>query len=228
MDLSSPLRSLIPSLDSAVLEVLAGTESSLSQARITDLAARGSRQGIATVLQRLVEHGLVLAQPANQGALYRLNREHVLAHCVTSAADARSEITRRLRAAATRLRPAPTATALFGSFVRRQTNVDSDIDLLIVVANDVDVASTEWSDQIESLVKDTTLWTGNRLEPLVLTENAVAAAAAADEPLIDSLRAEAVPLTGHESLTHLLDRPARPRGRRTAVGTRTMATACLA
>ena len=33
MDLTSPLHSLIPRLDSAVLEVLAGTESSLSLAR---------------------------------------------------------------------------------------------------------------------------------------------------------------------------------------------------
>lgn len=212
VDLSSPLRTLIPSLDSAVLEVLAGTESSLSQARITDLAARGSRQGIATVLQRLVEHGLVLAQPANQGGLYRLNREHVLAPCVTSAADARGEIIRRLREAAHRLRPTPTATALFGSFVRRQSSVDSDIDLLIVVADDADVAGTKWSDQIASLVKNTTLWTGNRLEPLVLTQTGVAAAVVAGEPLVDSLRAEAVPLTGQEALTQLLEHPGAPRG----------------
>ena len=40
MDLTSPLHSLIPRLDSAVLEVLAGTESSLSLARPdTNLAA---------------------------------------------------------------------------------------------------------------------------------------------------------------------------------------------
>ena len=40
MDLTSPLHSLIPRLDSSVLEVLAGTESSLSLARPdTNLAA---------------------------------------------------------------------------------------------------------------------------------------------------------------------------------------------
>ena len=217
MDLSSPLRSLIPSLDSAVLEVLAGTESSLSQARITDLAKRGSRQGIAAVLERLVEHGLVLSQPANQGLLYRLNREHVLAHSVVSASDARSEIIRRLREAVTRLSPAPVATELFGSFARRQAGIDSDVDMLIVVADDTDVHNAEWSDQIESLVKVATLWTGNRLEPLVLTETAITAAVAADEPLIDSLRGEAVPLTGDESLRQLLDRPATRRGRRSGL-----------
>ena len=35
MDLSDPLRSLIPSLDSAALAVLAGTESALSASQVT-------------------------------------------------------------------------------------------------------------------------------------------------------------------------------------------------
>jgi predicted nucleotidyltransferase len=165
------------------------------------------------VLQRLVEHGLVLAQPANQGALYRLNREHVLADCVIRAAGARGEIVRRLREAVIKLSPAPTATALFGSFARRQAGVDSDIDLLVVVPDDTDVHRSDWSDQIELLVDAVALWTGNTLTPLVLTTTAFTAADAAGEPLIDSLRDEAVPLTGDESLRQLLDRPATRRGR---------------
>ena len=73
VDLTSPLRTLAPSLESAVLEVLAGTESGLSATAIARLAPRGSRQGQYTVLTRLVDHGLVLADPSSTGALYRLN-----------------------------------------------------------------------------------------------------------------------------------------------------------
>ncbi len=67
MDLTSPLHSLIPTLDSAVLEVLAGAESSLSLAHVARVAPRGSRPGLALAMDRLVEQGLVTATPATSG-----------------------------------------------------------------------------------------------------------------------------------------------------------------
>ena len=65
MDLSFPLRSLVPSLDSAVLEVLAGTESALSATQIAHLADRGTRQGQALVLDRLVHNAYKLDLQGN-------------------------------------------------------------------------------------------------------------------------------------------------------------------
>jgi hypothetical protein len=38
------------------------------------------------ILDRLVRHGLVIAEPANQGFLYRLNRDHLLAPSILQAA----------------------------------------------------------------------------------------------------------------------------------------------
>jgi len=78
MDVSSPLRSLVPSLDSAVLDVLSRSESSFGPTQVVRQAGRGSRAGIQLVLDRLVEHGLVLAEPTNRGHMYRLNRDHLL------------------------------------------------------------------------------------------------------------------------------------------------------
>lgn len=79
-----------------MLEVLARTESGLSATQIARLAGRGSRAGQRDVCNRLVEHGLVLADPANRGYLYRLNRSHVLADPLLAVARSRSTILDRL------------------------------------------------------------------------------------------------------------------------------------
>ena len=133
VDLTSPLRSIAPGLDSAVLHVLAGTESGLSASQIARLASRGTRVGQLPVLNRLVEHGLVIAEPANRGFLYRLNREHVLAEPVLMAVRARVTILQRLTQAVATLRPEPVHVSVFGSFARGEAGPDSDLDLLIDV-----------------------------------------------------------------------------------------------
>lgn len=194
MDLSSPLRSLAPTLDSAVLEVLAGTESGLSLAAITRLAHRGSRQGLALTLDHLVEHGLVAAEPANRGYLYRLNREHVLADAVLSAARARLTVLARLGEAAAALDPTPVHVSVFGSFARREAGPVSDIDLLIVTADpDPD---DRWHSQLRDLGEQVLAWTGNRLEYLSFTTSDLAAVVAAGEPIVRSWTADSVTVLG--------------------------------
>lgn len=195
MDLSSPLRSIAPSLDSAVLEVLAGTESGLSLAQIARLAGRGSRQGLALVLDRLVDHGLVLADPANRGHLYRLNRHHVLADAVLSAARARVTVLDRLAQAITALDPTPLHASVFGSFARREAGPGSDIDVLLVLPDEV-VLDDGWQIQVRRLGDEVRSWTGNPLECLVLTEGEARRAAAADEPVVASWWTESLTLYG--------------------------------
>mgnify|MGYP001157631094 FL=1 len=96
MNLTSPLDSLVPSMEGVVLEVLAGTHSALGPTRIHELGHRGSRAGISLALGRLVDQGLVLAEPTNYGHTYRLNWDHVLAPAVLVAVGAREEFLRRL------------------------------------------------------------------------------------------------------------------------------------
>lgn len=203
MDLSSPLRSLIPTLDSAVLEVLAGTESALSLSQISRLAPRGSRPGLALVLERLVEHGLVVATPANRGSLYRLNRDHVLAEAVLSAQRARVTILARLTEAVEALTPRPVHASVFGSFARREASPGSDIDLLVVLPVEATLDDA-WYAQLRGLGDQVLGWTGNRLEHLVLTEDELARVVAREEPIVDSWLADSVTVTGTpvESLLH--------------------------
>jgi predicted nucleotidyltransferase len=212
VDLTSPLRSLIPSLDSAVLEVLAGTESGLSASQIARLSARGTRAGQGVVLDRLVQHGLVIAERANTGYLYRLNRAHVLSPAVLGAVGARQEILDRLRTATAALDPMPVSVALYGSFARRQAGPGSDVDLLLVLDEAFDRHADRWQAQLDGLEQQVLAWTGNGLEVLQLSTRQLADAVAAREPLMQSLLDEAVTLQGRDVADLLA--PDRAGGRR--------------
>ncbi|MGF1653577.1 MAG: nucleotidyltransferase domain-containing protein [Actinomycetales bacterium] len=209
MDLSSPLRSLAPGLDSAVLEVLCRTEAGLNAVQIARLSSRGTRVGQRPVLERLVEHGLVIADRANTGFTYRLNRDHVLAPAVLAAAAARREVLDRLTAACERFHPRPMHASVFGSFARGEGGPASDIDLLLVTGDGVDQHGDDWESQVFRLDSDVTAWTGNRLQALTFTEARLTRLIAAEEPLIATWSADAVTLIGPQP-TALLARLAGP------------------
>lgn len=195
VDLTFPLRTLSPGLGSAVLQVLAGTQSGLSATQIARLASRGTRVGQVPVLNRLVEHGLVLAEPANRGFLYRLNREHVLASAIMHAVNARSTVPQRLRDTARELQPAPVHLSVFGSFARAEAGPDSDIDLLIVSPAQADPGE-QWALQVQSLADRVVGWTGNRVEQVVLTVDRLAEVVVADAPVIRSWLADSIAVHG--------------------------------
>ena len=195
MDVSSPLRSLIPSLDSAVLEVLSGTESGFGPTQLARLAGRGSRAGVQLVLDRLVEHGLVSAEPTNRGYTYRLNRDHLLTPAVLAAVSVRRELVARLADAVTGLGPALLHASLFGSFARGDGDQDSDIDLFLLM-NPSSIEPSGWEAQLRRLEDLVLGWTGNRLEVLVLDSNGLAAAVQNGESVISELRTDSLVLTG--------------------------------
>lgn len=215
MDLTSPLRSLIPSLDSAVLEVLARTESGLSASRVSRLATRGSRQGLSLALDRLVEHGLVIAEPANQGFLYRLNRDHVLTGALLLALDARHMVLEQLKGAVEQLEPRPLHVSVFGSFARADGTASSDIDLFVVCEAGQDLHDEVWQQQLHEMEDRVLRWTGNRMEPLVLTPETLATAIRAREPIVNSVLEESICLLGAQFSELVTDVPSkgRPRGR---------------
>jgi hypothetical protein len=77
MDLSHPIRSVVPSLDGAVLEALASTRDRMSGREVQRLAGTGSVRGVQLVLARLVDEGLVLAERHPGSILYEANRAHL-------------------------------------------------------------------------------------------------------------------------------------------------------
>lgn len=195
MDLANPLRSLVPSLDSATLEVLAGVESGLGTSHIQRLAGRGSRTGHQKVLDRLTEQGLVLSQPTNNGFTYRLNREHLLAAALLSAINVRRELLSRLSATVAELDPPPVHASVFGSLARGEGTTASDIDLFLVMPDNYD-DDGDWDAQLQTLEEQVLAWTGNRLEALVLDQIQLMDAKVGGETVLDSIRDQGLTIYG--------------------------------
>jgi predicted nucleotidyltransferase len=194
VDLRHPLRSLVPSLDWAVLEVLAGTESGLGASQIARLSHDGSRSGQAPILDRLVRQGLVIAEPANQGFLYRLNRSHLLASAILDVAGLRGRLLALLSAQVRQLTPMPVHASVFGSFARGEAGDESDIDLLLIAATDQDVE--EWESAIDRIEANLRLWTGNGCSCMAFRLERVRELVASGEPIVDNWVADGVLLLG--------------------------------
>ena len=215
MDLQHPLRSLVPSLDWAVLEVLAAAQTGLGGSQIARLSSRGSRKGQAAVLDRLVDHGLVIAEPANQGFIYRFNRDHLLAPAVMVAVGLRAQLLQRLEDEAAQLAPRPVHASVFGSFARGEAGVESDIDILLLAGGEPDVAA--WDTQIDRLQERVRLWTGNRCRCLVFSVERAQQLSAQGEPIVANWIEDGLVLTG-DPLPRILTEKApaaagRPRRR---------------
>lgn len=196
MDLRHPMRSIVPSLDADVLEVLAGTTDGLGLSHIARLAPRGTRQGISHVIRRLVDHGVVLAGPSTQGNTYRLNRDHVLVPAVLAIVDSRTEVIARLADLVAAIEPEPVHVSIFGSFARGEAGPESDIDVLMICAKESDLRSIDGV--IDGLNLEIDQLTGNRGAVLALTIAELHRLVRANEPIIDAWRADSVLLLGRE------------------------------
>lgn len=187
MQLQNPFTALSPTVDADVLAELA----SVPPGRPHPLPAivertKRSRTGVLTVLERLVQQGVVLFDDIGGVKTYQLNREHLLAEHIVAISESRARFLARLRDAC-ELIPVRYA-ALFGSAARGTMRPDSDIDLFFVV----DAAERERADdRIFDLTGAVHRWTGNEVNPVVYDATAISS----DDPLIAAIDAEGIPLT---------------------------------
>lgn len=86
--------------------------------------------------------------------------------------------------------------SLFGSAARGDGGPGSDIDVLVVRPDDVDIDDTRWRQELSELATDVRGWTGNRLSWLELSRSETATAAANGEAIVIEWRRDAVPLAG--------------------------------
>lgn len=159
MDVNSPIASVIPSLDGAVLGALTGTTAPLNLTSVHRLSGRGSISGVRRVLVRLAASGIVLVVPGG----YVLNRDHVAAPSIESLAHLWAEAFERIRRQVSHWPHPPVMVGLFGSAARRDGDEDSDIDLVVVS----DAAGT--AEDAAELVGSIERWTGNRTHAVTVT-----------------------------------------------------------
>jgi predicted nucleotidyltransferase len=187
MDVSSPISSVIPSLDGAVLGALAGTTMPLNLSTVHTLAGRGSVSGVRRVLLRLVGTGIALEVPGG----YVLNREHVAAPTVEALAHLWGDVFDRIRSHVAEWPEPPRLVGIFGSAARRDGGEDSDIDLIVVT----DAAHA--SEHAAELAGKTERWTGNTTHVITAGSKDLRRMRRAREPLLAEWERDLVVIVGN-------------------------------
>lgn len=195
MDLSSPIRSVIPSVQGDVLAVLARTDAPLTGRGVAALIEGVSRSGVQKALVALVDAGLVLVDAHPPANLYRLNRRHLAAEAISELATMRSRLMAAMSDRLADWQPAPWGAWLFGSAARGDGSTGSDIDVLIVRPDEVVDSNETWVDQVDRFIDDVASWTGNPCAVIEYTHGEFDDMISAVGRLARDLRADAIPLT---------------------------------
>ena len=194
MDLSNPARAVVPTIDAAVLAVLAGTSRPLTGRDVQRLC--GHSQGrVQAILSRMTDHGLVDAVEAGPARLYTLNRDHVAAEAAIVLSNLRGRLFERIREHLEQWSVRPAAAAAFGSAARGDGGPGSDIDVLIVRPGKVSPDDPRWADAVEDLSRSIARWSGNHASIIQATPAQIAEMVERTEPIVTALRTDAIALT---------------------------------
>jgi predicted nucleotidyltransferase len=195
MDLSAPFEGMFPTVDSAVLEVLTAAAKPRTGREVARLAKR-SQAATQRVLDRLVEHGLVLRQEAGRARVYTLNLNHVAAEPVLKLATLRAALFTRIDETLDQWRPQPLHASVFGSAARGDGGPNSDVDIFLVRPRSVDEDDIDWRSSVEDLAKAVFEWTGNHAGIAEVSEEELKRLRREQPEIVHSLRADAVELAG--------------------------------
>jgi hypothetical protein len=188
----------LPKTDGQVLSVLAGTTRPLGGREVARLAGV-SQNGAWKALGRLVDQGIVVAQPAGgRSILYTLNRDHIAAEPIIALTRLRSILIERLKEHLGGWEVEPIHASIFGSAARADGDTESDIDVLVIRPQDVDEEDERWRSQIDSLAAAVHSWTGNHAGIAEISERELARLRREGPPVIENVNADGITLVGDE------------------------------
>lgn len=208
MNVGSPYLAVFPRVWGATLLALHRTVAPMTGREVARRAGVSQPAALAA-LGHFVEHGLVRSQPAGRAYLYSLNDEHLASAGVAKIFGIRAALVERLKQALSHWELPPAHLSLFGSVARADGDATSDVDLLVVrprLAGDNE--AVVWRGQLDTLVHDIELWTGNRAALVELSHDELASMRRDNHRLIREARRDGI-LVGGESLDKV--RPAKPR-----------------
>ncbi len=195
MQLNRPLATITPTLDGDVLAVLAQHEATFTTGQLHRVLNRYSEEGVRKVLLRLTRQGVVHSERIGNAYSYRLNRQHLAAGPIMELARLPHTLLQRLEDRLQSWAFPPMYAAVFGSAARGTMTEDSDLDLLLVRADNTPIDA--WEEQVGDLVADVGRWTGNDTRPL---EYAVSdLAAARGELVLRDVLEEGLTVAGHRA-----------------------------
>jgi|ERR1022692_2460095 predicted nucleotidyltransferase len=202
MELNRPLATITPTLDGDVLALLAQHEVSFTTGQLHRVLTRYSEEGIRKVLMRLTRQGIVRSERVGNAFSYQLNRDHLAAVPIIELAQLLSTLLSKLEK---RFKSwgeyQPEYAAVFGSAARGTMTADSDLDILLVRADDTPLAA--WEEQVHALAADVTRWTGNDTRLLEYTVSGLNVARS--EPVLRDVLTEGLTVAGsHDWLNRQL------------------------
>jgi Nucleotidyltransferase domain/Sugar-specific transcriptional regulator TrmB len=204
VDFRHPIEAAIPGVQGRVIAALIGTSGELNLRTIARVAGVSIAQA-SRVLPGLVELGMIERREVPPSSLFRLVPEHVATRALLELADSRSVVMTEMRRAATKIRPAPVSVIAFGSFVRGDSEPDSDIDVMIVRPSFVDADDDRWTQAIERWRAIVSRVAGNTVEILDVDADDVAASLSGGAQLWHDIHREGQVVFG-ERLDELADR----------------------
>lgn len=213
MDVAHPIRSVVPTLDGPILEVLARTTQPLTGREVHRLAGIGSQTGIRLALTRLVHQGLVISDERSQAIFYQANRNHIAWPVVLELTGLRRSLVERLRGLIGSWTVPPVHASLLGSAARADGDAGSDIDILLVRPTSAAEDEPPWAEQVDTLRSGVQSWTGNHCQVFQLDLPRLREHVDSQDPLVDEWRRDAIRITGDDLRVVLRGLPPR-RGRK--------------
>jgi predicted nucleotidyltransferase len=173
MDFARPVEAVVGGAQGRLLAVLVKITAPLTLRRLASLADVSPAQA-SRVMPRLVELGIVDRYEVPPASQFVLARGNVAAQLLLKLADASSIALRQIGEAASLLSPEPVSVIVFGSFARGEADAESDIDLAVVRADDVDDDDERWADSIDAWRRKVVALTGNDVEIVEVTASEAA------------------------------------------------------
>lgn len=173
MDFVRPIEAIVPGSQGRVLAVLAETTAELNLRTIAQLAAVSQAQA-SRVLPGLVELGLVERREVPPSSLFRLVPEHIASRALLALARSTDTMFDEIGRLAAALPRPPASVIVFGSFARREADVNSDIDIVVVRPVAIDDDDDAWIESLEAWRHDVRQLAGNPVEVLQVSADEAA------------------------------------------------------
>ena len=206
MDFVRPVEAVVGGAQGRLLAVLVKVTAPLSLRRLAGLAGVSPAQA-SRVMPRLVELGIVDRYEVPPASQFVLARGNVAAQLLLTLADAQSMTLYDIGEAASRISPEPVSVIAFGSFARGEADVDSDIDLAVVRADDVDDDGERWAESIDVWRRQVRALTGNEVEIVEATASEAARKLRGRSELWRNIRRDGIVVHGRtlDALTERVD-----------------------
>lgn len=192
VDTAQPYADVLPGPRGRLLATLVQLELPVTVRALARYAGI-SPQGALSYVNALADAGILFTERVGSAMMVSLNRQHLEAEPLIALVGTRGRLIERLRKELGDW-PGLAGAWLFGSTARGDGGTDSDVDLLLVAESTTE--NHDWTEATSRLRERVGLWTGNEVQLIEHTKKSFAGLVERQNPLVDAIRAEGIPLTG--------------------------------